>query len=727
MLLETSNKLQCRRCVFSLTPSCLFALDVQFRFLQGFRQSGHGVMCGDLWTARRLCALCSFFFFSRANCVVLLAIISDRRPPDNSSPSTSNSLWFEGTLDSTMASKSEYSGRCHVAGEDVKLCRAGIDDLPDEILVTIFSHVSFSDLLDVVQKVCHRWRRLSQEMELWADKDYHIGIPSHCNSKNCKGSVTELEAIQIFQNAPNLCKACIWHDVSPRLFRTLSEKCRRLKELRLRSTQKPSYSMLKNLVERCSSLQMMRISDNLLRSEEFSEAVSRLRNLRVLRLDHDCTEGTSASQPCVLLRPLADGCPQLAEMDFGRSFANIDELRYFLNAKSNTLKSIRIKWTMGGTRSISPLLTVCANSLERVQLYETHLDHTAVTEAFTALGSLKNLQELMITLPDQLLPGTAALAFKNGGLPKLRVLHLHNGCKLDDDAVIAISHGCPALRELSIKYAENLSDTAFSQIYHLQHLEILSRRRRYWMPLDSSSRVNVPFKPMRQPPLPPPQHAVAPPFRSFDPNEETWTEWSRQFGFHLAAYRIQGNERQPFLLSCVGVSTYRVIVKLSPRRDVATLSYEEILSALDAYFKETVNVVAKRYTFFRTKRTAGQTNREWVATLQGLTRECDFECECGLPYSDTMARDAIAQNVSDVRIREQILKLVNPSLQQVIDILDRQDNLTVLRNLLKLRQPCVTLTGLPGALRGPVNCPRAHQRSCRHALNQVCRASTQMQ
>ncbi|XP_049770931.1 baculoviral IAP repeat-containing protein 1e-like isoform X2 [Schistocerca cancellata] len=371
-----------------------------------------------------------------------------------------------------MASKSEYSGRCHVAGEDVKLCRAGIDDLPDEILVTIFSYVSFSDLVDVVQKVCHRWRRLSQEMELWADKDYHIGIPSHCNWKNCKGSVTELEAIQIIQNAPNLCKVCIWHDVSPRLFRTLSEKCRRLKELRLRSTQKRSYSMLKNLVEKCSSLQMMRISDNLLRSEEFSEAVSRLRNLRVLRLDHDCTEGTSASQPCVLLRPLADGCPQLAEIDFGRSFANIDELRYFLNAKSNTLKSIRIKWTMGGTRSISPLLTVCANSLERLQLYETHLDRTAVTEAFTALGSLKNLRELMITLPDRLPPGSTALAFKNGGLPKLRALHLHNGCKLDDDAVIAISHGCSALRELSIKYAEKLSDTAFSQIYRLEHLEM---------------------------------------------------------------------------------------------------------------------------------------------------------------------------------------------------------------------------------------------------------------
>ncbi|XP_049937953.1 uncharacterized protein LOC126412411 isoform X2 [Schistocerca serialis cubense] len=176
-------------------------------------------------------------------------------------------------------------------------------------------------------------------------------------------------------------------------------------------------------------------------------------------------------------------------------------------------------------------------------------------------------------------------------------------------------------------------------------------------------------------PLPQPQHAVAPPFRNFQADVETWTEWSRQFGFHRAAYRIQGNERQPHLLACVGVQTYHVIVKLFPRRDVATLSYEEILSALDAYFKETVNVVAKRYTFFRTKRMASQTNREWVATLQGLTRDCAFECECGLPYSDTIVRDAIAQNVSDFRIREQILKLVNPSLQQVIGILDRQDTL----------------------------------------------------
>ncbi|XP_049955602.1 uncharacterized protein LOC126471455 [Schistocerca serialis cubense] len=41
------------------------------------------------------------------------------------------------------------------------------------------------------------------------------------------------------------------------------------------------------------------------------------------------------------------------------------------------------------------------------------------------------------------------------------------------------------------------------------------------------------------PPLMQPQQAVAPTFRPFDAALESWTEWSHQFGFHLAASRIQ--------------------------------------------------------------------------------------------------------------------------------------------------------------------------------------------
>ncbi|XP_046987713.1 uncharacterized protein LOC124621950 [Schistocerca americana] len=51
-------------------------------------------------------------------------------------------------------------------------------------------------------------------------------------------------------------------------------------------------------------------------------------------------------------------------------------------------------------------------------------------------------------------------------------------------------------------------------------------------------------------PLPQPQLAVAPPFRHYNPVHESWTEWSRQFAFHLAAYRIPG-DTQMWCRRCV--------------------------------------------------------------------------------------------------------------------------------------------------------------------------------
>ncbi|XP_046982816.1 F-box/LRR-repeat protein 7-like [Schistocerca americana] len=341
-----------------------------------------------------------------------------------------------------------------------------IDTLPDEILLKIFSHLSFSELVDI-QKVSSRWKRLSQDAELWTDKEYEIRSWSDCDSDTCKGGRTDREAIQTFCDVPNLRKVCMRRGAKSGVFRALYNKCQRLSELRLHYTQKLSYSVLKNLVEKCSGIHTLRISNELLKSEKFSEAVSHLKNLRVLDLEEYFSENTP------VLRPLGDGCPRLAEVDFGWMTIDMEDLRYFLNAKRNTLKSVRMKWAMVGKRCVLPLLTVCADSLERLQLYEFDIVRDEAREAFTALGSLKNLQELKISLIDPPPPGSAALAFKAGGLPKLRLLDLRESFGVDSDTIIAASRGCPALRELSVRGAELLSDAAFSQIYRLQHLEIL--------------------------------------------------------------------------------------------------------------------------------------------------------------------------------------------------------------------------------------------------------------
>ncbi|XP_049842865.1 F-box/LRR-repeat protein fbxl-1-like isoform X2 [Schistocerca gregaria] len=416
-----------------------------------------------------------------------------------------------------MASQPERSGGCYMAGEDVEVCRncsppgpppptansapqnvghthshsdisatnlntqqleiavsdavhdtwcPSIDDLPDEILIKIFSYMSFSELVDVVQKVCSRWRRLSQDLELWADKEYHIRDSSAIDSDSCKGGMTDREAIQTFCDTPNLRIVCMRRGATSRVFRALYNNCQKLSELQMHVTQKLSYSVLKNLVEKCSRIHTLRIPSELLKSEKFSEAVSHLQHLRVLNVVLRFTKSTP------VLRPLGDGCPQLAEVDLRSTVVDMDDLRCFLNAKRNTLKSIRIKWTMAGKKCVLPLLTVCADSLECLQLYGYDIVRDDAREAFTALGRLKNLKVLKMAIIKPAPPGTAALAFTDGGLPKLRLLDLRGGYGLDDDTVIAISRGCPALRELIVRGCHLLSDAAFSQIYHLEQLEM---------------------------------------------------------------------------------------------------------------------------------------------------------------------------------------------------------------------------------------------------------------
>lgn len=349
--------------------------------------------------------------------------------------------------------------------------RVSIDDLPDEILLKIFSHMSFSELVDMVQKVCTRWRRLSQDVELWADKEYQIRAWSELDSHSCKGGTTDLEAVRTFCDAPNLRSVCMCRGATSRVFRALYNNCRRLSVLQLHVTQKLSYSVLRNLVEKCSRIHTLRISNELLKSEKFSEAVSHLRHLRVLNLVLRFTK----SAP--VLRPLADGCPRLAEVDFRSSVVDTDDLKYFLNAKRNTLKSVRIKWTMGGRKCVLPLLTICADSLEHLQLYSFDVARNEAREAFTALGRLKNLRELKMAILKPAPNGTAALAFTTGGLPKLTILDLRGGYGLDDATAAAVSCGCPALRQLDVRGCHLLTDAAFSHIRRLELLEILDVSR----------------------------------------------------------------------------------------------------------------------------------------------------------------------------------------------------------------------------------------------------------
>ncbi|XP_049842735.1 uncharacterized protein LOC126293520 isoform X6 [Schistocerca gregaria] len=312
--------------------------------------------------------------------------------------------------------------------------RVGIRDLPDEILLKIFSHMSVSELVGTVQKVCARWKVLSQAGQLWTDNVYRIG--TWCHVGTCIGNIgnPDQEAIEIFRSAPNLRKE------------------------------------LKNLVEQCPRIKSLRVPCEVMKSEESVEALSHLQHLRVLCLG----EQDSSIETPLVLRPLAYSCPELEEIDFMHTYINVEDLKFFLYAKKNTLKTIGIRWTLSGNRCVLPVLASYAVSLECLRVYKFVVSTVPATEVenFTALLRMKNLQELTMTAIEPF-PGTVVLAFRDRGLQKLKVLDLRSSKNLYNESVIGFYRACPVLRELNLSFVSMLSDDAFCEIYHLEHLQKL--------------------------------------------------------------------------------------------------------------------------------------------------------------------------------------------------------------------------------------------------------------
>ena len=54
-----------------------------------------------------------------------------------------------------------------------------LNDLPDEIVLKILSHIGPEDLCLIIAKVCERWKCLAKDVMLWKDLSYHCGRSSN--------------------------------------------------------------------------------------------------------------------------------------------------------------------------------------------------------------------------------------------------------------------------------------------------------------------------------------------------------------------------------------------------------------------------------------------------------------------------------------------------------------------------------------------------------------------
>ena len=77
-----------------------------------------------------------------------------------------------------------YNRRRNVSSETPVIARRprSLNNLPDEILQKIFSHIGPEELCLIIPKVCERWNNLTKDVVLWKTLSYECDVSSDISS-----------------------------------------------------------------------------------------------------------------------------------------------------------------------------------------------------------------------------------------------------------------------------------------------------------------------------------------------------------------------------------------------------------------------------------------------------------------------------------------------------------------------------------------------------------------
>jgi hypothetical protein len=197
---------------------------------------------------------------------------------------------------------------------------ARFDDLPDKIIVKIFSYLTIAEIRFSARNVCNRWRKLSEDDEIWNHWSY-------CPTTSCSRE----EITSILMNVPGLRK--FTYNGTCNVIEKLSEYCTKLTLLHVPHI-KLSADVLKLTMERLTELSELSI---LISPTEEGLQIARIigqsETLVTLHLrssgERDIMKG--------LLKPIADGCPNLNILRCENFNCHNNEVCYLLQRKRRQL------------------------------------------------------------------------------------------------------------------------------------------------------------------------------------------------------------------------------------------------------------------------------------------------------------------------------------------------------------------------------------------------------
>ncbi|XP_069675542.1 F-box and leucine-rich repeat protein 13-like isoform X3 [Periplaneta americana] len=325
-------------------------------------------------------------------------------------------------------------------------------DLPDELLIKIFSHISMEDLTMSVQHVSSHWKHVSQDDALWKDKVFGPGR-----------DMDDEEIARRLKNMPSLKAFCPKRGMNIRnIVKILCRYCKDIQHLELRF-QTLSSITLRNIVETFPNIVnlMFQFPKEPHDQLEIAKLVGQFQNLTTLTL-----LGINTLAEGILLA-IADGCCSLQDLSTGPCVFPESEIRYLFKKRGHQLVSLSLGCyisTLG-----HELLCECTNL--KYLNYEHYNDDLPATY-MNHLSRLLKLEELTLSYfyGDQ--SRNIPEIFHKQSLPNLVKLSLFFCDDLGEPELIGIFTHCLQILSFYMRGYNDPGDS-FKYIFNLKQLEHL--------------------------------------------------------------------------------------------------------------------------------------------------------------------------------------------------------------------------------------------------------------
>ncbi|XP_048485338.1 uncharacterized protein LOC119693994 [Plutella xylostella] len=128
---------------------------------------------------------------------------------------------------------------------------------------------------------------------------------------------------------------------------------------------------------------------------------------------------------------------------------------------------------------------------------------------------------------------------------------------------------------------------------------------------------------------------------SFDYKVHAWDIFKNRLNNFFIVNKITDNKSN-YLLTYLSDDSYRLAKNLVHPKDIETLTFDDLVNALDTHFTPKRSTFADRATFYMATKESSETMEEWLIRLRGLAVFCDFGAAL-----DTLLRDRFILGLPD--------------------------------------------------------------------------------